>query len=137
MIHQHFVPNFWDYVRIVKAFTDIYIFALSSQVVYKYFVAARVAKVKSKMAAKLPNHVWTIALSYLLFIVGGSFGDTFTRWGEGGSARIFIYLVASLLGVYALHTLRSYEGKKYTKETSFIYRPDFDAPMRRSTDKPQ
>jgi hypothetical protein len=118
-------PNIWDYWRFAIAFADIYII-VSGIVIGRYFIAYRVTRTRSIVAAKLPKHVWLMALSYLIFVMAGSFMDAYTRLGEGPSARLFAYALATILGINALKQLIGYEGRKYRKQTSYIYRPDFE-----------
>lgn len=75
--------------------------------------------IEDRAKRQLPLHVWLIATSYLLYVLGTTY-FIFTTPEPNGLARAILYAVSGLIGQYALWNVLSFERRRYSKVTSFI-----------------
>lgn len=74
---------------------------------------------ENKEKAQLPLHVWLIATSHLIYVIGTSV-FMIVEPEPHGLARAIGYGIAGAIGQYALWNVLSYERRRYSKVTSFI-----------------
>ena len=80
---------------------------------------------ENRARRQLPLHVWLIASSYLIYLLGTTYFLALAGQQNAG-ARSVVYGIAGLIGQYALWNVLSYERRQYSKVTNFQVDGDED-----------
>lgn len=80
---------------------SMFLFGYTLVVAVRFMLHYRVVRADGKKRAVLPLHIWVVAISYDMFVVGAAIQTSvFNRWWHAP-----LYITAALLGVYAMWVL--------------------------------
>jgi hypothetical protein len=91
----------WDCFRALIVALGFVLGAMNVSVIVLHFRAWRAVKDRDRTAGLLPLHVFTIAASYGILAYTVTAGVVST-YGDPPSIRLFLYLLAFVLGIVAL-----------------------------------
>lgn len=100
-----------NFLRILLVVNSLILVVQSVRIIAVY---SAIYSLTSGPKRQLPLHVWLIAVSYLIYVLGTTY-FTFTIHFQGQTfVRNYIYIVAGLIGQYSLWNVLSYERRKFT-----------------------
>lgn len=67
---------------------------------------------------QLPLHVWLIATSYLIFVLGTTY-FLLVSGQPNALTRVILYGAAGVVGQFSLYNVLSYERRRYSEYTRF------------------